>query len=1245
MVQLYINGQEVDIDRSVGLYITRQFESVQNPTKYHSDFSKTITLPMTANNRRIFQQYQRQDSLVTTVGIDPRVKIPYHLLYNGELVMEGYLRIANANTCFADQKFEIALYGEFNKIMNDMNQYTFNKYECVGWGGTKPDEYLIESPWSDIEVTSSLVKQSFEQESHDVDGEDILDYLKFVPTYQGKYKDFESDVMQWHPSGLETELTQERDEHYMREFRSYYQQPAIWVCKLWKMMKAKVEDETDYTLDLDASWFNSENPYWTDMLYTCPSLYTEDENFNPNSTMFSPDSLNLCWNISSQGALSTAHKRTLLFNTIANTAMYRDGVMNPDSLGYTKFKMSSSIMICCHKIYDSTVTYAKLKRNNPLIVKIEAVKRSNGAVLNSRKYMIYSHQTPSSGNYNVDEKINVGTTCLTAPNVAGQFPTGYSRYDGYWFEAPLDLELEIPENVPYIVNLTFYFSNNGKPCEFAHYQNIAHWDWLWTDWFCTDSTPKGVTIFNCVKTASCSTTNYLRSRSKIDMYRVFPKKDTTLLSVLLNYSKMFGLLWDVDIDNKKISVMTRNKFFTGHRIFDWSDKIDRSKDFKLDPLCFSKRYVNFNVEDGKGMRYESYAGKFGVGYGSKKIDTEYQFNSDTEDLFKGIQPSLISQKAQFSRMYNTENPDDTENQFMGYNYKIYPNERYIENDNEGENAGNSGAFYLFNGTYYPDNELGFRTTTGNGKIFITDDTQHMLHVGRYMWNLSFQDTEICEKLPYISTIDRTGKYSVHFESPAEYYFDVDCSQTRYVYDLFWKRYIDERYSVQNKKLTCYVYLTPNEFKQIRFHDFVKIENTLYHINKVTDYDFDTNSPTKVELCQVWDITAYTMGQELWPALCTIPESIEVYRGDFVQAAVYSSDHDWYVYDKPSWLICNKEDDRLNMRATSDPLLSRNGVVTLKTTTSPVLTATLQVYQRPENTFLNTDITTKTVESDGICFCINISSQPTTVEVTSKPSWCDVRFIPRWFAPFGGNDTKKITSQTASVTVNTNYMHHSRTGLITFSNGNLIKSVKITQLGKRFIWEQWDDEPMQVALNTDGMLETYTYKQIDAATTRISTLGTVVQPTRQIDKIKVFFTPQLDTVDHGDGTPETCSGGQITMETLDGQYIVKNYNYGPVVPQHEIWIEQSDGGHFTVDNRDWYIDYREMTDEGTQYSVVAVPDEGCTFVRWSDGVLTAPRTITVNADIHIYPVFTGADDCYLYDDNQEVEFDNEKKVGY
>lgn len=1232
MIQLYIKNQEIDIDKSVGLYLTKEFESLNNPTLYHSDYSKTITIPMTAKNRRIFENFQRQDSLVTNQSIDPRVKIPYKLLYNSEMVMEGYFKINNGNTCFGDNRFEIELYGEFNAIMNDIAQYTFNKYETVSNGGSKPDEYLIESPWSNIEVTASLVKQSFEQESHNPYGNDILDYIKFIPTYQGKYKDFENDMQQVHPFGMDVKLSQERDEHYMREFRSYYQQPAVWVDKLWLLMKEKVETTTDYTIDLDPSWFNEHNPYWTDLIYTCPSLFTEDENFNPNTTDFMADSLNMSWNITSQGSLSNIHKRTLLFTpSTQNNELYLNGVFNPNMTGTTLFKMSSSLMLCCHH-YNPGKNFAKLKKNNPIIVGVEAVAQNGGAVLAYKKYLIYSNSLTST-NYSVDANINVGSTSYTNPNVtSGGIPTGYSQSDGYWFEAPLDIQLEINQNVPYLIKLSFRWSNNGKPCQTATYTNSI----IWTDWFWTTSAPKGVTIFNNLKSASVTTTNYLRSRSEIDMYRVFPKKDTTLLSVLLNYSKMFGLLWDVDIDNKKISVMTRNRFFTGSRIMDWTDKIDRHHDFKLDPLCFEKRYVAFNTEEGKGQRYETYNEKYGVGYGSKKIDTEFQFNTDTDEFFKGIQPSMIAQKAQFSILYNTEDPDEAN--FMGYNYKVYPDERYVENDDEGENAGNSGAFYFFNGTFTPDSNLGYNTAYGTC-VFVTDDTPYMQRMGKFMWNLSLENTEICNKLPSISTIDRSGRYSVHFEKPAEYYFDADVSQTDYVYNLFWKNFINDRYSVQNKKLTCYVYLTPAEFKAIRFKDFVKIQNTIYHINKVFDYDFDTNSPTKVELCQIWDITSYTKGQHGWPALVPVPDIIDVVKTDYTDVYVYS-EGEWYVHSKPSWITYIKNDDNLQLKANSEPLYPRNGTIVLKSTDSPVLTATIEVRQRPSNVFLNVDVTSRTVESDGFCFCVNISSQPTSVTVTS-PSWCDVKIVPRHQADF--LDTK-CTDFTAFVTVRTNYSIISRTGNIVFSNGNIQKTVVVSQLGRSFIWEQIDDIPMNVEINHTGIFETYSNTEVDPETTEISTLGSVVKPNKKIEHLYVEFAPALDTSDYGDGSIETSSGGQVMIKTLDGKWITKNFNYGNVTPQHEIWIEQKEGGHFTVNGTDWYIDYKETTDEGTEYSVVAIPDSGSVFVEWSDGVQTASRTITVDSDIHIWAIFED-NNSYLYDNEETVRFDNEESVDY
>ena len=232
MIQLYINSQLVDITESVGLFLNKKFEEIENPTLYFCDYSKTITLPFTPTNKKIFDNYSRQDSVVTSNTLDPRKKIPFQLLYNSQLVMEGYMKINNANTVYTDKKFSCELFSQFGLVMNEIGELTFNKYECQSHGGEKDNKYLIESPWSDeLKVDRNLIKDSFEQTEHLLDGEDILDYIKFIPTYQGKYKDFESDKIEGLSNNV-SNLSRERDEHYMREFRSYYQQPSIFVNKL-----------------------------------------------------------------------------------------------------------------------------------------------------------------------------------------------------------------------------------------------------------------------------------------------------------------------------------------------------------------------------------------------------------------------------------------------------------------------------------------------------------------------------------------------------------------------------------------------------------------------------------------------------------------------------------------------------------------------------------------------------------------------------------------------------------------------------------------------------------------------------------------------------------------------------------------------------------------------------------------------------------------------------------------------------
>ena len=57
MIQLYINNQLVDITESVGLFLNKKFEEIENPTLYFADYSKTIELPFTPTNKKIFDNY------------------------------------------------------------------------------------------------------------------------------------------------------------------------------------------------------------------------------------------------------------------------------------------------------------------------------------------------------------------------------------------------------------------------------------------------------------------------------------------------------------------------------------------------------------------------------------------------------------------------------------------------------------------------------------------------------------------------------------------------------------------------------------------------------------------------------------------------------------------------------------------------------------------------------------------------------------------------------------------------------------------------------------------------------------------------------------------------------------------------------------------------------------------------------------------------------------------------------------
>lgn len=68
-LQLYLNGMEVELNETVSLPLTKTYESLSNPTNIHIDYSKSINIPITPQNTKIFGQIFKLDRVISVSDI------------------------------------------------------------------------------------------------------------------------------------------------------------------------------------------------------------------------------------------------------------------------------------------------------------------------------------------------------------------------------------------------------------------------------------------------------------------------------------------------------------------------------------------------------------------------------------------------------------------------------------------------------------------------------------------------------------------------------------------------------------------------------------------------------------------------------------------------------------------------------------------------------------------------------------------------------------------------------------------------------------------------------------------------------------------------------------------------------------------------------------------------------------------------------------------------------------------------
>jgi hypothetical protein len=70
-LQLYIEGQRVEMFEDETVSLTQSIQNIKDPSKIFTDFSKTFSLPASKTNNKIFKHYYNYDIVG---GFDARTK-------------------------------------------------------------------------------------------------------------------------------------------------------------------------------------------------------------------------------------------------------------------------------------------------------------------------------------------------------------------------------------------------------------------------------------------------------------------------------------------------------------------------------------------------------------------------------------------------------------------------------------------------------------------------------------------------------------------------------------------------------------------------------------------------------------------------------------------------------------------------------------------------------------------------------------------------------------------------------------------------------------------------------------------------------------------------------------------------------------------------------------------------------------------------------------------------------------------
>jgi hypothetical protein len=94
----------------------------------------------------------------------------------------------------------------------------------------------------------------------------------------------------------------------------------------------------------------------------------------------------------------------------------------------------------------------------------------------------------------------------------------------------------------------------------------------------------------------------------------------------------------------------------------------------------------------------------------------------------------------------------------------------------------------------------------------------------------------------------TPSFDINFGTCDFYYYNPQTLTNNTLYNMYWRRTINQ--INEGKMLTAFFYLKENDIHSLKLNDKIRIDNSWWNINRVIDYNANTDGLTKVELISV-----------------------------------------------------------------------------------------------------------------------------------------------------------------------------------------------------------------------------------------------------------------------------------------------------------------------------------------------------------------------------------------------------------